>query len=619
MSRTRIIDTIRHNFTLRLLFIIFCIILIGFAAIEISLKMIITRDLLDEKERLLFGLTHQLDHALEGTYSDILLEAGAQDSSRKEKIKILNEQLAPITDFVASGIDGVGVGYYSRELDAIITYGPSSEFQHTVGQPIFEGHQGYEVMELGEPIVQEGELVRGKILNCMIPIIRSGAVIGYIWANETMSDISMQMNRILNQVFLLIILIFFIIYLAVVAITRGFIGQIDIIRDGIQQVITQPMYRLPEIHGELNIIVQKVNELSNSVAYFKSYNRYVLDSVVNGVLALTESGTIALVNPSFRTLFDVGSNEIVGEDMNKIFRDPLLSLLREGLNSGPGLANRILADKERIMEVSSNAIRSDLAERLGVVFVFRDVTIVRQYERQLKENERMAALGEMGLNVAHEIKNPLTAVKGFTQLIQKRELPEERREYFFSLINEELQRVNGLLNEMLIYGGRFRLQPETVSITGLLQELLIIYRSVYQDIDFTSDTGPSSECFIRIDKNKITQLLDNLVKNSVDAIRGNGSEKTGTPGRIEIALVSGDEDVNIRIRDNGPGIAADTLAKIFTPFFTTKPEGSGFGLSLCAEIMEKHRGSITADSVPGEYTEFTVTFNRKILETIDET
>lgn len=614
--KSDILESVRHNFTLRLLLIIFLIISVGFFAIEVSLKMIITRELLSEKERMLFGLTKQLDTALGGSFNDILEERSALQADRDTKIALLNRELAAVTDFVASGIEGVGVGYYSRELDAIVTYGPSGEFQHNVGRSIFHGHQGYDVMASGKPMVQEGELVRGKILNCMYPINRGGEVIGYIWANETLSDISLQMDRILNRVFLFLLLIFLIIYGAVVLITRGFIGQIDRIRDGIQQVIARPVYRLPEIHGELNIIVEKVNELSDSVSYFKSYNRYVLDSVVNGVLALTESGTIALVNPSFRTMFDLNGQDIVGKDAREIFRDPLMALLGEGLSTDQPVTSQIFATGNRIMEVSGNVIRSDLYERLGVVYVFRDITLMRQYESQLKENERMAALGEMGLNVAHEIKNPLTAVKGFTQLMQKRDFPEERKDYFFSLINEELQRVNGLLNEMLIYGGRFKLQPDDVDLNGLLLELLIIYRSVYLDIEFNPDFGKKS-CTLRIDKNKITQLLDNLVKNSVDAIRTAEKFKEGGTGKIAIILLCGKDEVLIKIRDNGPGIDPPRMEKIFTPFYTTKPDGSGFGLSLCAEIMDKHKGNISVESTPGEFSEFTVRFSRKALETID--
>lgn len=137
----------------RLLILLFLSVLIPLVSLSFLLKQEITESILKEKEDKLFGLAKQLDNFLGGTFDDILREEGALDASRDRKIAILNKRLWSITDFVASGNRGVGVGYYNKALDAVITYGPSSEFQHTVGQSIFQGHQGYEVMATGKPMV----------------------------------------------------------------------------------------------------------------------------------------------------------------------------------------------------------------------------------------------------------------------------------------------------------------------------------------------------------------------------------------------------------------------------------------------------------------------------------
>lgn len=603
-----IFKQVRHNFTFRLLLIIFCIISLGFVAIEFTLKTIITNELLKEKEILLFGLTHQLDYALEGTFEDLLSAEDAHNMNRTDQILVLNRTLKDITDFVASGVEGVGVGFYSRKLDAIITYGPSGQFQHTVGQSIFEGHRGYEVMDSGQALTQKGELVRGSILNCMLPIIRDEEVIGYIWANETLQYISTEMTKIMNQIFFLLLFTFLLVFFAVVLTTGKFIGQVDIIRDGIEKVIGKPSHRVPRIQGELSIIVDKINELSESVSYYKSFNRYVLDCVVNGVLALTLEEKIALANPSFRSQFGLEEIHCRGELIDKTFIEPLISLLKEGLDNDVTLNGRIFVYRDKILEVHSNSIINEECKQLGVVFVFRDITLVRQYERQLHDRERMVTLGEMGLNVAHEIKNPLTAVKGFTQLMQKRKIGEEQKSRYLELMNEELERVNLLLNDMLLYGGRFRMIPSHADMVELLQELLIIYRIAYSQIDFKLNLSGLDSLILNIDKFRITQMLDNLVKNSVDA----------GASYVHISLFREVNRIRLSIRDNGAGIPADLTEKIFTPFFTTKSEGSGFGLSLCQEIIGKHRGDLSVESVAGEFTEFTIKFNIQLLETFNE-
>ncbi len=573
------------------------------------MKALFNNELLKEKEILLFGLTRQLDSALEGSYDDILMKYDALNLSRDEQISLLNNELMAVTDFVASGVDGVGVGYYSKKLDAIITYGPSSLFQYTVGQSIFEGHKGYDVMESGESLVQTGELVRGSILNCMRPIIRNNEVIGYIWANETLQFISVQMTKIKNQIVFLLLLIFFLIYMAVVYTTRRFIGQVDIIRDGIQQVIIQPKYRLPQLHGELNIIVDKINELSNSVSYFKSFNTYVLDSVSNSVLALTPQGQIALLNPSFKEHFALDDKDYYGESIFEVFEESVKNLLNDGLKNEMFIQSRIFIYRNRILEVNCNTIFNDEQVCLGVVFVFRDITLVRQYERQLQDRERMVTLGEMGLNVAHEIKNPLTAVKGFTQLLLRRKLSEEQKNNYLELMDEEVNRVNGLLNDMLLYGGRFKIILEDADFVELVQELLVIYRIAYIHIDFSLKLSGQESVPVRIDKGRMTQVFDNLVKNSVDA----GSSK------IFISIFLKGDTIKLTIGDNGKGILPDNIQKIFTPFFTTKSDGTGFGLSLCMEIVSKHLGELEVESVPGESTLFSMTFNKQLLESISET
>ena len=121
-------NKLMSSYTLRLLIILFTVVVIALFATERSVRSITTKEIVKEKETFLFGLTNQLDNALSGTFEDILISKNATELPCNEQIQILNNELKEITDFVALGVPGVGVGYYSRELDAIITYGPEREF-----------------------------------------------------------------------------------------------------------------------------------------------------------------------------------------------------------------------------------------------------------------------------------------------------------------------------------------------------------------------------------------------------------------------------------------------------------------------------------------------------------
>jgi len=169
----------------------------------------------EQKRDSLLSFAKMLDTQLSpGGYDEILIAAGMMDATREEKIQTLNEALREITDEVASCSEGLGVGYYSRELDAILTYGPSESYQNTVGIPIGDEHPGRRVMATGVAEVTLGSMVRGNIMNAMQPVIRDGKVIGYIWANNLVSELESTLSQMANII--LILLVFSYIFMVII-------------------------------------------------------------------------------------------------------------------------------------------------------------------------------------------------------------------------------------------------------------------------------------------------------------------------------------------------------------------------------------------------------------------
>ena len=171
----------------------------------------------EQKRDNLLSFAKVLDTQLSsGGYNEILANAGMTNATREEKIQILNEALRDITDDVAMSSEGLGVGYYSRELDAILTYGPSAQYQDTVGVSIGDEHPGRRVMATGTAEVTIGSMVRGNIMNAMQPIIRDGEVIGYIWANNLVSELEHTLAQ-MSQIILLLLIVSYIIMLFIIA------------------------------------------------------------------------------------------------------------------------------------------------------------------------------------------------------------------------------------------------------------------------------------------------------------------------------------------------------------------------------------------------------------------
>jgi len=175
----------------------------------------------EQKKEKLLALTKVLDSQLvEGGYEEILAGAGVKDAGREEQIAALNNALRLITDQIAHSSDGLGVGYYSRKLDAILTYGPSDQYQSTVGSPIGETHPGRRVMATGIAEVTLGTMVRGNIMNAMLPIVRGGEVIGYIWANNLVSELEQTLLRMSNIILLLLVFSYVIMLIIIVMFVR---------------------------------------------------------------------------------------------------------------------------------------------------------------------------------------------------------------------------------------------------------------------------------------------------------------------------------------------------------------------------------------------------------------
>lgn len=586
--------------TTRLLLLTFLSVVLPMLFLSWYLKQEISDNIIKEKQDKLFGLARQLDLALPGTFNDILEASNLMQADRETKIQALNEALRETSDFVASGNLGVGVGYYCRDLDAIVTYSPSYQFQYTVGQSIFQGHKGYEVMQRGIALVQTGSLVRGNILNCMWPINRNGYTIGYIWANETVDMVDNQIEPIVKRLFVILAVICVFIYLSLTVSMKGLLDKILSIKKGLDNLFKEPGYHIPAVKGELSIIVNTVNSLVDNMNLMKSYNNIILESVHNGILAVSPSGTITWANRAFYELFPLYKNKLVEKDYKAVFSPKLKSLVSEIRGNGQKHDTVEFDDGGRVLELKSNEMQDDRGVNIGQVFVFRDLTTIRQYEKELREKERAASLGHMALSLVHEIKNPLTSVKGFAQLLKRMDKDQLKQSQYLDLIDRELNRVNKLLNEMLAYGASSRLDKKKENLAKLAEEALGRWQTVFGKFEcrIIKDVHGSFDAWV--DSYKLIQVLDNILKNAFEALSQKGF------GKLAVLLKTKQDSVHIIVVDTGIGISTDNLKHIGEPLFSTKQGGNGFGLALSKKIVEAHGGFINIESIENYYTKISI-------------
>jgi len=562
--------------------------------------------LLNEKKAKLYGYARLLDRYLVGTYDDILAHEGALYKDRDTKIRVLNRALRDYTDEVASTHPGLGIGYYSKELDAILTYGPSQEYDRTVGQSIFPGHQGYTVMETGEEMVQIGALVRGPIMNCMVPIIRNGQVIGYIWSNELLSDIEAQIAGMENKVYDTIIIGLICALILAYVLTANIARDVETIKEGLKNLHKNMSFRLPPLRGEMGEIGQAINEMSEAMNNMKLHTENISASTPNGLITLNMEGLVTIFNPSAERITAIPAKDAIDNHYRHVFQYwlEIIDILNAAFE-GEQYQNKELTINANRRQVpllfTTSSLLSSKGEQMGLLIILRDLTDTKKLEEQVRRADRLAVTGELAAGVAHEVRNPLTAITGYLQLLAVDFDYQDPRNEFTRIISKEIDRLNHLIDQLLYFSRPLPPQFLPVDLHKVIEETLLLINNpaVCKKVLINTDFAPGLPP-VRIDSFQFKQVLINIILNGIQAIENSGTLTIQTSYDPLTSYVC------IKIKDTGSGIPPENIPRLFDPFYTTKEKGTGLGLAVADKIMEVHRGYIEVESESGQGTCFSL-------------
>lgn len=555
--------------------------------------------LLEEKKQKLIAITQQLDFALSKDFDDLLLEMGGTGASREQKISMLNSRLGPITDRIAAEHPGIGVGYYAAELDAIITYGPSQETGIHVGKSIGSNHPGRQVLQKSQMDVVIGEQVRGYIMNAMIPLIRNQQVIGYAWGNELMSNIDVQLAGMRQSIYAILG-----IGCIVAAVVSGFlVHRLEVIlaeiKSGLKRLSYDLSFRMKRLAGEPGEISGAINKLASDLQAMRSHTETIMDSMDSGVIALDQTGHLIAWNESATQMIGLSAEQAKGVSYTHVFvgNEPFLDILSETLELG-----RTIHDAEwrhhhpdrgaLSIKVSTSIWKSPMDEVLGAIVVLEDRTEWKQMESRLALAERLAVIGEWAASIAHEVRNPLTSIKAFAQIIEE-ELPKEHdsREYT-GIIVEEVERLNRFADELLMFSRPDEESNVPVNLHEVLSHSLkLIGRSAAERRIIIRQKNGDHVPLVLASPELLKQVFLNIFLNALQSM----------PERGMLALETDweGEQVRVHVTNEGPPIAQEHLMTVFEPFFTTKPAGTGLGLAISQRIVQAYGGHIVAENLQG--------------------
>lgn len=557
--------------------------------------------LLAEKEAKLFGLTRILDAYLGPGYTPLLADYRGDPNDREAMIHHINSKLAGFTDMVAQANPGVGVGYYDLALHAIVTYGPSGQYGDTVGIDISPAHPGWRVMSEGVPKVEAGRLVRGLILNAMLPIQRNGEVVGYIWANELSEDVRRQEMMIERAVAGVTVAGVLFGLLLAHLMSRHLSREVRDVKRGLACLRTDLHHVIKPPRDEIGEIAAEVNFMASSLLEARTLTENILASIADGVIAIDQEGRISSMNPAAERMMDTTAVRVIRQPYLSLFADadPFPSTLLDTLHGGCdhiGVeANIPLQHQTLRVSVTTSVLRDSHGSGIGAVVVLKDLTERQQLRTQIMRADRLAALGELMAGVAHEIRNPLTSIRGFVQFLETSTDIAEWRRYAPILIRQ-VDSLNRIITDLLEFGRQRPPSMRSVDIGELVHEVVLLagrQHGIEVNLALRSDCPT-----IDADPEAIKQALLNLLINAMQSI-----EESGT---ISIATDSDGRTVAITVSDDGSGILPENLEKIFDPFFSTKPNGTGLGLAMVHRIVDSHSGTITVSSRPGEGTVVTM-------------
>lgn len=344
---------------------------------------------------------------------------------------------------------------------------------------------------------------------------------------------------------------------------------------------------------QIDFMGLRLEESSRKFEALSYLNDLIVDNMPSGLITLNKDLTIEFTNERARSILK--EQDLIGQNLSSLLPPVYLSLSKfDFTDLRPVLREELSLDidqQSRLLEITTCPLRDDEQNQQGYLMIIQDATDVKKMEKQLRQKEKLAAVGQLAAGIAHEIRNPLASISGSIQLLVGQPDVDPEKAKLMNIVLREIDRLNDLITEFLDYVRPEELKQESMDLNVLIREIMEQIRfnkSLRQDIKQRLDL--QGKAWILGNRDKLKQALLNMVINSYQAM-----ELIKDP---ELKIETFDEDgkVILKIVDQGIGIPSEMLDRIFEPFHTTKPRGTGLGLAITHKILEAHLAQISVES-----------------------
>ncbi|MGB5747742.1 MAG: ATP-binding protein [Desulfobacterales bacterium] len=355
----------------------------------------------------------------------------------------------------------------------------------------------------------------------------------------------------------------------------------------------------------LLFLLQGYRATRASLTRIKAFSDNVVENMPIGLIALDDQHRIASFNQIAESVLQLAYRDVIGKDAARLLPQQLWATMERAQNQNQVIEAEIdciVKDGSFVpLEIGASILQDENDRILGTVLLFKDLTEVRSLRKEIARSQRLASVGRLAAGVAHEIRNPLSSIKGFATYFKERypESPQDQKTA--DIMIAEVDRLNRVVGQLLEFAKPVPVSPKPTALNNLVADSvrLIEHQAAAKNITVkTLNSAKINEAIV--DPDCINQVLLNLYLNAIESMEPGGE--------LDVKLTEKDDNrIEIRVSDTGGGIAGKDLARIFDPYFTTKSSGTGLGLAIAHNIMEAMGGQITVESLPGQGTIFSLT------------
>ncbi len=338
----------------------------------------------------------------------------------------------------------------------------------------------------------------------------------------------------------------------------------------------------------------------------RNLNDLILNNIASGVITIDNQGRIVYLNPPASAILAKKTGDLLGGHWANLFlsgaKDDTESQFFERAAKPIGTEiNLLQADgKKIILGCNYSALFDENDKLLGGVITFRDLTVLKQLELEVRQREKLSGMGELAMGIAHELRNPLASIRGSLEVLKERGHFSDEGEKLVGVIIKESERLNRIIEDFLKYAREKRKEVKYEDLGQILDEVWVLLKHQGRwptGIKLSREIS-QPKIMLNMDPEQIKQVFYNLFINSLEAMPQGG--------QVSVAISEQPECVMIKVKDTGSGIRAEEQDKVFQRFYSTKSYGLGIGLAITRRIVEEHGGRIKLHSVPGEGAEVTV-------------